>query len=458
MSSDKNIENFDSFFQEAFNSFEPQPPQGVFEAVQSQIGSAGAGGAGGASGAGSLGNAGAWGLGKIIIGVFAAATVATTVYLTTSDDNANTQNQTAQTAGIEQKGNTALENTIENGNADAENTDADLSADDDVTNASTDKAGKTVGSSVSTNSSTPLSPLNNSGTSPETPNAESSVVSGVNSKNKTQQENNGGTDVPDPKQQKAVVGMYLSDKQLCANERLTITIADDLSKTGYKVDFGDGVQAFTKIGTPTIHKYSKGGTYKIVATATDNTKETKEQIVRVNSVNAEFATENIEDGTYRFTNKSKNAVHFNWFFGDRAEASQEESPVHTFKNFEPKEYKVKLIAIDNMGCLDSFSTRIKQNYTYENLKPKMYNVFSPGIDGRNDNFEIEIENEEKYHLTILDKNGAKVFESSDKNITWNGRNMYTGEDCPAANYAVVFLYKIKGFEEQRVQRYVTLVR
>jgi gliding motility-associated-like protein len=62
------------------------------------------------------------------------------------------------------------------------------------------------------------------------------------------------------------------------------------------------------------------------------------------------------------------------------------------------------------------------------------NVFTPDGDGLNDYFIIEVENEKAFVLQIFDESGKKVFESTDKNKYWDGKNMYNGEACKKGYY------------------------
>lgn len=457
MSNNKNIENFDSFFNEAFNNFEPTPPKGVFEAMQSQLGTA----AGNSVATGAATKAGLWGAGKIIVGAVAALAIATTIYVAASSDTEKAEaNNITTTETVEQNNTSKVEEASASQNS-QQTVENDLITEGTSTANTSDNSSKQINN-------------NNSSTTQDNTNIEASVsgeiVNSTTSKNespKNSTDNNYGnnkdglsSEEPSSNNKaKEIVRAYLSDKNLCANERLTVTIADNIADTKYKVDFGDGNTVITKIGKPTTHKYQNAGKYKVVATSLNNKKVTEEQWVEVSKVEAKFEAKLVEKATFNFNNQSINAKHFNWFFGDKnREASQLKSPIYTFKSFEPSTYKVKLIAMNDFGCLDSFSTYVKQNYTYEDEKPKMYNVFSPGVDGKNDHYKIEITNEQKYHLIILDKKGDKVFESYDKNKMWDGRNMFTGNDCPAANYIVVFSYKINGFEERQEKKFVTLVR
>ncbi len=444
MSKENNIQNFDSFFKEAFNSFEPPAPQGVFEAVQSQLGTAaGSSSVGGA--AQTLSNVAQWGMGKIIVGVVAAVTIATTIYIATKPQAEEASQKTTQTV-------------VTTNNGDNQNSTSDI--DNSLENTTPALAENTTSTPSATNGANNSTPVHTeSQTAPLAITDNGSLAQPATPLPTSPQNNSNGGDVEKPsEQQKISVGLYLSNQQVCVGDAVTITIADDLSKFTYKVNFGDGSIKNTKAGQPTVHTYKTKGTYKIIATEISGNKETAERWVTVNKPKAAFTTENIEKAIFRFANTSTEAVHYNWFFGDGSEISSATSPIHTYRSFDAQNYNVKLIAMDAIGCVDSFSSKVSHTYTYNDVKPKIYNVFSPGADGRNDHYVIEIENEVKYHLVIMDGNGNKVFESKDKDNTWDGKNMFTGEDCAVGSYVMVFVYKISGFDERSERGLVTLKR
>lgn len=451
MSNENNIQNFDSFFKEAFNSFEPPAPQGVLEAVQSQLGTA-AGGSSAGGVAQTISNVAQWGIGKIVVGVVTAVTLATTVYIVTKpqvDEPKQKEIPTVVAPNSAEKQNAT--SNIDNTDNILENTPLQAEKNIDGTSASSSSEVNT------SNNQTPLNTTSQGNTQSSTGNSEGTSQPSTPVSKPQQNNPNGSVEKPTEKQ-KISVGLYLSSQQVCAGDLVTITIADDLSKFSYKVNFGDGTSKITKVGQPTTHTFKTRGKYKVIATSLDGNKETSEQWITVNKPKAAFTTENIEKATFRFANTSIEAVHYNWFFGDGGEISTAASPIHTYRSFDAQNYTVKLIAMDAMGCVDSFSSRVSQTYTYDNVKPKIYNVFSPGADGSNDHYVIEIENEVKYHLLIMDGNGNKIFESEDKNNTWDGRNMFTGEECAAGSYVMVFVYKIRGFEERSERGLVTLKR
>lgn len=79
--------------------------------------------------------------------------------------------------------------------------------------------------------------------------------------------------------------------------------------------------------------------------------------------------------------------------------------------------------------------------------PFIPNVFTPNVDGKNDEFEIALENELLYDLKITDRKGNIVFESRDKNFRWQGVNIYTGKTCEEGMYVYAFKYQLKGMKD-----------
>ena len=81
--------------------------------------------------------------------------------------------------------------------------------------------------------------------------------------------------------------------------------------------------------------------------------------------------------------------------------------------------------------------------------PEPPNVFTPDGDGLNDDFKIVVENEKIFNLQIYDDQGKKVFETNDKNIGWNGKNMFTGEVCKRGVYIYTYYYELNtGFRKK----------
>ncbi|WP_460640217.1 gliding motility-associated C-terminal domain-containing protein [Larkinella harenae] len=78
--------------------------------------------------------------------------------------------------------------------------------------------------------------------------------------------------------------------------------------------------------------------------------------------------------------------------------------------------------------------------------------FSPNGDGKNDLFEIRNLGGLRAEVTIYDRNGTVVFESSDYQNDWNGRDR--NKDLPAGTY----FYSIRLSDGQKFTRALTLSR
>lgn len=109
----------------------------------------------------------------------------------------------------------------------------------------------------------------------------------------------------------------------------------------------------------------------------------------------------------------------------------------------------------NPGCPDSICKTFK-HVLKTNIK--IPNVFTPGNDGLNDDFKIDITGYDKFELIIYNRWGTRVFESTDPNIKWNGKSFNDGAECAEGVYFYVLNYRFKGGTDQQTRGSVTLIR
>jgi len=81
-------------------------------------------------------------------------------------------------------------------------------------------------------------------------------------------------------------------------------------------------------------------------------------------------------------------------------------------------------------------------------------VFTPyDIDGMNDCFKVLIETEVKFVLQIYNTENKIVFETTDKNNCWDGKNMNTGQMSPKGFYVIKLNYELKsGYKRTRTEQ------
>lgn len=82
------------------------------------------------------------------------------------------------------------------------------------------------------------------------------------------------------------------------------------------------------------------------------------------------------------------------------------------------------------------------------------NAFTPNGDGINDTYLIDIKGEERVRIVVLDRNGSKIFETTDKTKGWDP----SVESFPVGTYFVVVYYKFPNSPEKSKSQPIVLKR
>ncbi len=168
--------------------------------------------------------------------------------------------------------------------------------------------------------------------------------------------------------------------------------------------------------------------------------------------------------TVLFTNSSQNATNYAWDFGNgnTLNVPNTASQTQIFSNST----NVQLIAsqgncadtafvsiiISICGCMDPLATNYNPaanfddgSCTYPLPTVEVPNVFTPGGDNVNDQFFLTTTNSTSIELTILNRWGNTLYESTGINPAWNGKTQNGSE----ANEGVYFYkYKVNGYNGQ----------
>lgn len=132
----------------------------------------------------------------------------------------------------------------------------------------------------------------------------------------------------------------------------------------FEWDFGDGSPK-SEEQTP-VHSYAKNGNYTVILIA----KNKKSQVIATQKLTvsdapkpiAKFSYKSLGNGLIEFTNETKLATGYDWFFGD-GESTWEVNPKHQYK--VNGTYEVKLVAKSENG-----ETTVTQNITIADaIKP-----------------------------------------------------------------------------------------
>lgn len=196
--------------------------------------------------------------------------------------------------------------------------------------------------------------------------------------------------------------------------------------------FGDGGNS--DLGSP-YYTYTQPGTYTITLAAANpascNQYDTATWVITVNpSPVAAFDYEPfipIPNTPVKFTNHSKDAVYYNWSFGDGS-GSNEEHPEHMYKR--TGSYIACLVALNAGGCMDTVCKRVDADiYPVIDVPTG----FSPNGDGVNDILYVRGAGVERMNFKVFNRWGELLFETNSMDIGWDGT--YKGNPQEMEAYA-----------------------
>lgn len=227
-------------------------------------------------------------------------------------------------------------------------------------------------------------------------------------------------------------------------------------------DFGDG-KTSRGIISPT-HTYEMPGIYTVRVAITSPigcfTDDTFTNLIRVEpspvadfiySPDTELSTFN---NTIQFTDQSKDANRWHWQF-DRFGTTTQRNPIFTFP--DTGLMAVTLIVTHPQGCKDSLTK-------YLDFVPEvrwfMPNAFTPNGDGQNDGFfgKGYLDGATNFSMTIWNRWGEMVFETTSPTEEWNGRKMNTGGMSPEGVYVYLVSFTGPRGQKQEFKGFATLLR
>lgn len=162
--------------------------------------------------------------------------------------------------------------------------------------------------------------------------------------------------------------------------------------------------------------------------------------------------ENMDLVEFRDHSTGEKLVKWDWYFADNKNFSGTgKTTSYTFEN--AGSFPVALVVTNDWGCAD---TVIKTIFVDSDYKLFVPNAFTPDGDGLNDTFQPKGRGLAKYTLSIYDRWGNRVFQTSDFDTGWDGQ-VY-GKNSSDDTY----IWKINGVDVKgRVKElsgYVTLIK
>ncbi|MBX7206308.1 MAG: gliding motility-associated C-terminal domain-containing protein [Bacteroidia bacterium] len=243
----------------------------------------------------------------------------------------------------------------------------------------------------------------------------------------------------------AAVNFEPEQQEICYGDIIQLTNTTTGNFASFHWDFDDG-HTLDQVAKENItYRFDRPGVYNItlVGITREGQKLNVARKIKVAISQAYFVIDKSAYPEIKFSNQSKNAATFVWDFGDNSSLSTAKNPIHRFSGSD--KVTVMLIA-QNGTCTDTFRMDILP--AAADVKGQLFipNVITPDWDGINDVWQVKASNISTYHLTIMDKTGKVIKESTDYNEGWRGI-CSDGKPCPPGDYYYVLTISTDGKPE-----------
>ncbi len=160
------------------------------------------------------------------------------------------------------------------------------------------------------------------------------------------------------------------------------------------------------------------------------------------------------NNTVSFSDLSEGANRWFWDFGDGA-TSILSNPMHAYR--DTGLFVVTQVVTHPSGCRDTSALTLDVR---PEVRFHLPNAFTPNGDGLNDEYKGVgiMEGAQNFSMTIWNRWGEMVFETTNPTQGWNGRKFNTGADSPNGVYVVYVRFFGPRGEPFEIKGFATVVR
>jgi len=150
--------------------------------------------------------------------------------------------------------------------------------------------------------------------------------------------------------------------------------------------------------------------------------------------------------TFHFSANHKENDVLEWNFGHVSSGHRNTAfEPNASHNYAPDvgEFDVCLYSKSIEGCWDTLCKTIESNHRFKMMIP---NIITPNSDGLNDRFEVEMEGEDFYELSIFNRWGERVYFSNldyeaSSTLNWDATVQGNGKTCPPGTYFYILKFR-----------------
>ncbi len=249
----------------------------------------------------------------------------------------------------------------------------------------------------------------------------------------------------------------------CAPAKVRFNNRSSPIDTSYKIVWNFGDDSLSNAISPT-HLYVKADTYTVKLMITSPIGCYKEaefrSLIKMKSVpKADFdwtpkVINNLKPQVSFFDKSTPDVLGWRWFFSEKGYSTQK-NPPFTYRDTGVQQ--VKLYVINKNGCRDSI---FKTLYIEPEMTFFLPNSFSPNFDSVNDEFKGTgfLYGLKTFRLSIWNRWGEKIFETTDPSEGWNGAKNNTGRPEPEGVYLYEAEWTTPKNEVKNKRDFLTLFR
>jgi gliding motility-associated-like protein len=173
--------------------------------------------------------------------------------------------------------------------------------------------------------------------------------------------------------------------------------------------------------------------------------------VYIQKFTASILSNKINDSKFSYSLDNKNIIA-NWFLDNVLQETN--SHVFTTQIHQVGEHSIKAVPVNN-SCAVPIETKttIERKGSIE-----IFDVFTPGADGSNDIYKVEISGYENFSIQIFNPAGKMVYASQNPEEGWNGNLFNMGNECINGVYAAKISYTLNGEIPETENIKITLKR
>ena len=218
----------------------------------------------------------------------------------------------------------------------------------------------------------------------------------------------------------------ISNPKPCLGDKITL----NSQKAGSWYQDSILLATNVKIITTTVTK--KGAT--VLSLIIGDTKTSKTIYVQ----RSEAQIVSAKQGNKHFFSLAEKSQIANWYVDDKLIVTNAKECTNALT--QVGEHIIRAV-VTNSSCTAPTSITVT-------TKPigsiRIYNIITIDGDGKNDEYDVEIDGYENYSIQIFDLENTLVFYANEPANKWNGRLYNEGTECPAGSYVAKISYTLIG--------------